>query len=113
MLTRTATRRSAVVLTVALVAMLLVALSGSARTGQHRTSAGNGHSVASPIPGRHTATVPLAPHDHTPWHLDLASTPPADALVAVAGAGVPAQHHDTSIVMRDAVVAVGRAPPVL
>ncbi|MET0928770.1 MAG: hypothetical protein ABWX74_04600 [Aeromicrobium sp.] len=111
MLTRTTTRRSAVVLTVALVAMLLVALTGSARAAQHRTSAGTGHSAAAAQPGRHTATVPLAPHDHLPWHLDLASTPPADAETRVVAAASLVESPDRSIVAREAVAAVGRAPP--
>ena len=59
MLTRTATRRSAVVLMMALVAMLLVATGGSARaTQQARTSAGTGHVTAAPHHGRQAASIP-------------------------------------------------------
>lgn len=111
MLTRTTTRRSAVVLTVALVAMLLVALGGSARAGQHRASAGTGHSLAGAQPGRHTAAVQLAPHDHTPWHLDLASTPPDDAASRADSVALTVEALDTTIVTHETIAAVGRAPP--
>jgi hypothetical protein len=113
MLTRTATRRSAVVLSLALVAMVLVALSGSARAAQHRVSAGNGQSIAAPHPSRQAVVVPAATQDHQPWHLDLDA-----ALLAVAE---PHGHvlvsavtaHDLSIVSHETVPAVGRAPPAL
>jgi hypothetical protein len=114
MLTRTATRRSAVVLMMALVAMLLVATGGSARaTQQARTSAGTGHVTAAPQHGRQAASVaPTAP-DHAQLHLDLASTPPDDvaspaAVVDERVATHPGSHHEAV-----AVTADGRAPPAL
>ncbi|MET1039208.1 MAG: hypothetical protein ABW075_13120 [Aeromicrobium sp.] len=113
MLTRTATRRSAVVLSLALVAMLLVALSGSARAAQHRASAGNGQSIAAPHPSRQAVVVPAATQDHQPWHLDLDAallervTPHGHALVSVVTT------HATSLVTHESVPAVGRAPPAV
>jgi hypothetical protein len=113
MLTRTTTRRSAVVLALALVAMLLVALNATARAAQHRVSAGNGQSIASPHPARQAVVVPAATDDHQPWHLDLGATPPASAD-AYAQVVLPVTAtHDGSIVTHETVPAVGRAPPAL
>ena len=111
MLTRTTTRRSAVVLTLALVAMLLVALAGSARAAQHRVTAGSGQSVAGQHLGRHAAVVLPASHDHGPWHLDLGSTPPDDAVALAATVSDVVDQADTTAVTRGSIVAVGRAPP--
>ena len=113
MLTRTTTRRSAFVPTLALVAMLLVALAGSARAAQHRVSAGSGQSVAGPHLGRHAAVVPPASHDHGPWHLDLGSTPPDDDVTPGATFSTVVERADTSGVSHESVAAVGRAPPAL
>jgi hypothetical protein len=113
MLTRTTTRRSAAVLMVALVAMLLVATGGSARAVQARTSAGTGHTAAAPHHGRQVTAIAPAAHDHSHLHLDLASTPPAEDLS-------PSSHVRDRVVARGAahiaattVTADGRAPPAL
>jgi len=113
MLTRTATRRSAAVLMMALVAMLLVATGGSARATQARTSAGTGHVAAVPHAARQVAAVPVAPGDHAPVHLDLTSTPPVEASSAGAPGRVPALVPHVSHVPVDVVTAVGRAPPTV
>jgi hypothetical protein len=113
MLTRTATRRSAVVLMMALVAMLLVATGGSARATQARTSVGTGHAAAAPQHGRQTAAIAPAPHDHAQQHLDLASTPPADDASPAPRVDGRVEARDGSFVAGTTVTAVGRAPPAL
>ncbi|MBD8606108.1 hypothetical protein IFT73_04510 [Aeromicrobium sp. CFBP 8757] len=112
MLTRSATRRSAVVLMMALVAMLLVATGGSARaTQQARTSAGTGHLTAAPQHGRQAASVPPASHDHGHLHLDLATTAPDDVASPAAVVDEPVATHDASHVAAATVTVEGRAPP--
>lgn len=113
MLTRPTTRRSAVVLTLAMVAMLLVALAGSARAGQHRVTAGSGQTAAAKHLGRHAAIVLPSAHDHGPWHLDLGSTPPDDDAAPVATISDVVDQADTTAVARGSITAVGRAPPAL
>lgn len=111
MLTRTTTRRSAVVLAMALIAMFLVVLAGSARVAQVRVNAGPGQASPEPQQGRQAAAVTPAPADQSIWHLDLASTPPA----AFDGTSTLSSEHFTadavSILTIDAIAATGRAPP--
>ncbi|MFC5678504.1 hypothetical protein [Aeromicrobium endophyticum] len=113
MLTRTATRRSAAVVMVALVAMLLVATGGSARAVQARTSAGTGHVAGTPHHGRQVTAVAPSSHDHSHLHLDLATTPPDDQAspALIVADQVPA--HADSYVAAATVTADGRAPPAL
>lgn len=113
MLTRTATRRSAAVLMVALVAMLLVATGGSARATPARMSAGTGHSVASPHPGRQVAAAAPASNDQVHVHTAVASTPPAVDPAAAGPSVIPVAEHVTARVSTDLVTAVGRGPPAL
>lgn len=113
MLTRTTTRRSAVVLSMALVAMFLVVLAGSARAAQPRTAAGPGHASPAPQQGRHTTAVAPVPHDQTPWHLDLASTPPITVEPTIVLVGEHFSTDTVSFLTTDAIPAVGRAPPAL
>ena len=111
MLTRTATRRSAVVLMMALVAMLLVATGGSARATPSRSSAGTGHVAGTPHHGRQAAVVAPSAHDQSGLHLDLASTAPDDDAPAGEQPGDRAAGDDTSYVAGTTITAVGRAPP--
>lgn len=113
MLTRTTTRSSAVVLTMALVAMFLVVLAGPARIAQARVSAGPGQANPAPQPGRHTTAVVPAPNDQSMWHLDLASTPPIIVETATAIRGEHVTTDAASLLTTDAIAAVGRAPPAL
>lgn len=113
MLTGTATRRSAVVLAMALIAMFLVVLAGSARVAQNRTGAAPGHASPAPQQGRQAAAVAPAPPDQSVWHLDLASTPP---IGFTATSAVGSEHFTAdavSILTIDAITATGRAPPAL
>jgi hypothetical protein len=98
---------------VALVAMLLVATGGSARVAHARTSAGTGHASAMPHSGRPVAALPATSPDHAPLHLDLASTPPADALAKVLVVIDEGPGDDESCLPGDLATAVGRGPPAL
>jgi hypothetical protein len=111
MFTRTTTRRSAAVLMVALVAMLLVATGGSARAVQARTSAGTGHAAATPHHGRQVTAVAPSSHDHSQLHLDLASTPPDDRVLPSPRVDGQVSAHTASHVAATTVTADGRAPP--
>lgn len=111
MLTRTTTRRSAAVLMVALVAMLLVAVGGSARASQARVSAGTGHASATPPSGRQVAALPSAPSDQAQLHLDLASTPPIDLPTPVSVVADRGTAGNAAYLPGDGVTAVGRGPP--
>ena len=111
MLTRTATRRCAAVLMMALVAMLLVATGGSARAAQPRTSAGTGQAVAPPQHARQVAAIAPAAHEHVQIHLDLASTPPADGSPAPVRAAERTTTADASHVAAAEITVDGRAPP--
>lgn len=111
MLTRTATRRSAVVLLMALVAMLLVATGGSARATPSRSSAGTGQVIGTPHHARQAAIVVPSSHDQSALHLDLASTPPDDDPASTASPDDRAVGDDGSQVAGTTISAVGRAPP--
>lgn len=113
MLTRTTTRSSAVVLAMALVAMFLVVLAGSARVVQTRASAGPGQASPAPQQGRQTSAVPPTSQDQSMWHLDLASTPPINVKTPPV---ISAEHitvNAVALLAADAIAAVGRAPPTL
>jgi hypothetical protein len=114
MLTGTATRRSAAVLLMALVAMLLVATGGSARaTQQARTSAGSGHVASAPQHGRQAAAIPPAAHDHAQLHLDLAVIPPVDDVAPTATVDEPVGSHETAHRAAATTTVDGRAPPAV
>lgn len=98
---------------VALVAMLLVATGGSTRAAQARTSAGTGQASAAPHLVRQAASIAPESLDHTQLHLDLASTPPAGALIETHEMADDVDGTDGSVVDRATVTAVGRAPPAL
>ena len=106
-------RRSAAVLMVALVAMLLVATGGSVRATPARLSAGSGQAVAAPHTGRHVAAVVPTSSDQAPQHVDLASTAPDAAAPAPEVVDEQAAGHDRSRLSSDHVTAVGRGPPAL
>lgn len=113
MFTRATTRRSAVVLALAMVAMFLVVLAGSSRVAQTRAAAGPGQASPAPQQGRQAAAIPPAPPDQSVWHLDLASTPP----IAFTATSVVGSEHFTadvvSVLTLDPITATGRAPPTL
>lgn len=111
MLTRSATRRSAVVLMMALVAMLLVATGGSARATPSRSSAGTGQVSGTPHHGRQAALVAPSSHDQSALHLDLASSPPDDDPTTDGRPDAEVVGDDTSQVPGTTITAVGRAPP--
>ena len=111
MLMRSAARRTAALLMIALVAMLLVATGGSARGSQHRVSAGTGQAVAAPHTGRQVDIPAPAQHDQTSHLLDLTSTPPTTDDSVRTSTVVAADAHPASYVDADGVTPTGRAPP--
>lgn len=97
----------------ALVAMFLIVMAGSARVTQGRSGASAGHASPAPHQGRQAASVAPAPHDQSTWHLDLASTPPVRFHTAVVIGGEHIAADAVSFLTTDAITAVGRAPPAL
>ncbi|MRJ77096.1 hypothetical protein GEV29_11135 [Aeromicrobium sp. SMF47] len=113
MLMRSAARRTAAVLMVALVAMLLVATGGPARGAHQRVSAGTGHATAAGVQsGRHLdVQAPTPQHDQASHLLDLASTPPSPAPQRVDAGWTTLTTDTATYVGADAVTPTGRAPP--
>lgn len=113
MLTTTTARRTAAVLMATLVAVLLVATSGSARASEQTTDAGTSHAGQDHHAVRHAAITVQQTPDRPGAHLDLASTPPV-AAPAVGAATAPVVDGADDVRPGTTVVSpVGRAPPAL
>jgi hypothetical protein len=113
MIMTSAARRTAAVLMVALVAMMLVATGGSARTVQHRVSAGTGHAAAGVPTGRSVDVKAASPQQHqqTSHLLDLAATSPSPAPSRVDVGWTTVTHDTATYVGTTSVTPTGRAPP--
>lgn len=112
MLTMTAARRTAAVLTTALVAVLLVTLGGPSHAAGSRSTVSASH-VGAVVKHARVPQVVAPSHQHDVLHLDLTAALPSTITDVRESVTIASPEPLGVRLERDAVAPTGRAPPTL